>query len=109
MTAQTPDTKPGDYYVSVIDQAGNNGAGRYALMLGPFKNNHAEALAMVDEVRKVAEGIDPRAVWYLFGTCRLDTKPETEVGNPPGKLNSYLFYPNTLRDISGRREARRAA
>lgn len=81
---QTPDTKPGAYYVSVID--GN----RRALLLGPFKDDHAAALAKVDSVRKKAEELDPRAVWYAFGTCRIN---DDHAAAPLGKLNAYFNMP----------------
>lgn len=77
---QTPDTKPGEYYVSVIDGP------RRALLLGPFTNDHAAALTMVDKVRTKAEELDPRAVWYAFGTSRMDAG-EVRI---PGRLNSYF-------------------
>lgn len=62
---QQPDSKPGAYYVSVNDGA------RASLLLGPFIDDHAGALAMVDQVRAKAEQIDPRAFWYAYGTCRV--------------------------------------
>lgn len=71
------DERPGNYYVSVID--GN----RYGLLLGPFPT-HRQALDMVEAVRKKAEEIDPRAVFYAFGTCRV------EGYNAPGKLNRFF-------------------
>jgi hypothetical protein len=63
--SQQPDTKPGMYYVTVMDGA------RVGRLLGPFENDHAGALAMVDAVRKKAEEIDPKACWYAFGTVRI--------------------------------------
>lgn len=62
---QTPDTKPGFYYVSAVD--GN----KYALMLGPFKT-HEEALQMVEQCRNKAYDLDPRSHWWQWGTCRED-------------------------------------
>lgn len=47
---QTPDTKPGAYYVSAVD------AGRTVLLFGPYLNNHAGALAAVDRVRNGPQG-----------------------------------------------------
>lgn len=77
---QEPDTKPGFYYVSVIDGQ------RHIKALGPFVNNHGLALGMVDTVRAKAIEIDPKAPWYAFGTCRTDE----DAG--PGKLNAALGF-----------------
>lgn len=63
---QAPDDKPGDYFVSCVN------GGRYALLSGPYRNDHAAALADVDRCRKLAEAADPRAVFYAFGTVRLE-------------------------------------
>src|SRR3546814_7308723 len=49
---QTPDTKPGNYYVSIV--RGKD----HRLLAGPFVNNHAGALAMVDAARDLAHEID---------------------------------------------------
>ena len=51
--SQAPDNQPGNYYVSVIDGK------RVGRLLGPFENDHAGALAMVDKVRVKAEELDP--------------------------------------------------
>jgi hypothetical protein len=61
---QLPDTKPGPYFVSVAD------AGRVALLAGPY-DTHAEALAKVDHAQTLAEERDSRAVFYGFGTVRM--------------------------------------
>lgn len=74
---QQPDTKPGNYYVSVV--RGSD----YRLLLGPFVDNHAGALEMVEAVRKKAEELDPKAHWYAFGTCRAET-------SAPGILNKFF-------------------
>lgn len=82
---QAPDTQPGEYYVSC-----RNGS-RYALLLGPFTNDHAGALAMVDKVTEKAHQLDGRAAFYSFGTCRLpadDTLPIRA-----GKLNEFFGLP----------------
>lgn len=94
MSTQTPDLKPGDYYVSVIDGQ------RTGLLLGPFLNDHAAAIAMVEAARTKACETDPRAHWYAFGTCRKDTPPATEPGNRPGVLNAALGYSATARHIN---------
>lgn len=79
---QKPDTKPGAYYVSVL--RGND----YRVLLGPFMDDHAAALASVDKVRAKAEELDVKAVWYAFGTCRIPVQP-TEL-LPKGILNDYF-------------------
>lgn len=73
---QQPDPRAGFYYVSVID------GGRSARVRGPFVNDHAGALAAVDAARAELEALDPRAIWYAFGTCR----SETNLG--PGYLDA---------------------
>jgi hypothetical protein len=77
---QEPDTKEGNYYVSVVD--GN----KKGFLLGPFENDHKAALNMVEQVKVKAQEIDPRAVFYGFGTARVDKT----VYNHPGILN-HLF------------------
>ena len=47
MTTQTPDTRPGPYYVSAVD------AGRLHLMAGPYAD-HAAALTDVDRALSIA-------------------------------------------------------
>lgn len=74
----------GYYYVSMVD--GN----RRALLLGPFKNDHRAALAMVNAVKRKAQELDPKAIWYGFGTARLQLG-ETP---PPGTLNDC--FPDSL-------------
>ena len=77
--SQKPDTKPGDYYVSAIDGK------RYALLLGPFRDDHKAALAMVDKAQARAMQVDIKAPWYSYGTCRL----EHGTGKP-GVFNAYF-------------------
>ena len=64
---QRPDTRPGNYYVTAFD-----GPNRYSLLSGPYPNDHAAALADVDAVRALAQALDPKAVFYSFGTARMD-------------------------------------
>jgi len=78
---QVPDTKPGNYYVTA-----QRDDGRHAVLAGPFPNDHAAALALVDRARMEAEQVDPRAVRYAYGTARF---PETFT--EPGKLNAQLI------------------
>lgn len=88
MNEQQPDTKPGAYYVTMIDGA------RVAFLAGPFINDHAGALAMVDEARRVAHEVDPRAHWYAFGTSRksLWGNPEQRAGVLNGRLGLPTHY-----------------
>jgi len=87
-TATTPadrsiedaDTRPGPYFVTVIDGA------RTGFLAGPFRT-HAEALAMVPAAKRIAMALDPRAVFYAFGTVRWKD-PNTPA--PTGKLNGHL-------------------
>lgn len=73
---QEPDTEPGNYYVSVRDGE------RFNVLLGPFVNNHAGALAHVNAVRARATQRDPFAAFYGFGTVRMN-----EAFTKPGILN----------------------
>lgn len=66
LSDQEPDTQPGDYFVSVRDGT------LYALLSGPYPNNHPAALAAVERCKHLALDIDPKAAFYGFGTCRLD-------------------------------------
>lgn len=75
-----PDTKPGDYYVSIVDGR------RTSLALGPFRDDHAAALASVDRVRSYATERFTAAAFWSFGTCRVDHADT----NPLGKLNEVI-------------------
>ena len=77
-TPTTPDTRPGNYYVSVVDGP------RHGRLLGPFLT-HQEALDRVDDVRTRVTGIDRKAHFYGFGTCRV---PD-EIAKP-GLLNTLF-------------------
>jgi len=59
------DTKPGFYYVSIIDGT------QYALALGPYPT-HQDALNNVATAKALCAN-DPRSHWWGFGTCRTDT------------------------------------
>jgi hypothetical protein len=54
------------FYVSCID------GHRKALVSGPYAS-HAEALDAVQRVQRAAEKIDPRAIWYAWGTSGSET------------------------------------
>lgn len=83
---QAPDAAPGNYYVSIRD------GGRYGLLAGPFRNDHAGALAMVDRARAVAHEVNYReAVWASFGTCRMPGDFDR-----PGCLNDRLGLPTKV-------------
>jgi hypothetical protein len=56
-----------------------------ALLLGPF-HSHAVALGLVDTARRAAERVDPRAVWYAYGTTALRGP-----ASKPGKLNDLVL------------------
>ncbi len=72
MIIQTPDTRPGPYYVSAIDGRKNY------LMAGPYAQ-HADALEDVQRVREIADKADARAHFMAWGTCRIEGS--TQVGN----------------------------
>lgn len=76
---QMPDTKPGNYYVTI--RRGD----RYQCLAGPFRDDHAMALSLVDKARKLATDLEPRAVFDSFGTARLPSEYEK-----PGLLNEAL-------------------
>lgn len=64
-TVQTPDTRPGPYYVSAVDGTKNY------LMAGPYAQ-HADALADVRRVRDIADNADARSCFMFWGTCRIE-------------------------------------
>ena len=68
-----------DFYVSMVRDK------RYALMAGPFAT-HAEALQMVEPVRKEAGRLDPFADFDAFGTCSMLRRST----NKDGWLNVYV-------------------
>lgn len=77
---QAPDTKPGNYYVTVRREDGD-----FRCLAGPYRDDHAAALAMVDRANKLACEIDARAHWYSYGTVRTDYSYDR-----PGILNERL-------------------
>jgi len=62
---QLPDTAPGPYYISVMRDDG-----QVRLLSGPH-SFHAEALDLVDKAGAIAAKIDIKAVWYAYGTVRM--------------------------------------
>lgn len=93
----TPDTRPGFYYVSVIDGP------RRAIVRGPWVDDHRGALRAVEAVRREAERFDDRAIWYAFGTCRSDTHlGPGALGGPVVPLRSgHSYAPTAHRRIEG--------
>lgn len=79
MSGQTPDPKPGNYYVSAID-----GPER-ALASGPYQN-HAQALAMVNKARDVVCEHDGCAWFAAWGTVRM-----TDDYTKPGVLQKWGY------------------
>lgn len=77
------DHTPGHYYVSVMDHIKR--PSRTGLLAGPFVDDHAAALAMVDRARAAAYVRDKWAWFYAFGTVRM---PKTFTR--PGLLNKEL-------------------
>jgi hypothetical protein len=80
MTQQS-DTKPGNYYVSVRRDDGD-----FRCLVGPFRDDHGAALALVDKARKIAEDFDPKAIWYSYGTLRTEYDYDK-----PGILNAQVL------------------
>lgn len=81
-SGQQPDPRPGAYFVSAVDGP------RWWPMAGPFNDNHAAALALVEAAREAAVARDPRAHWMAFGTVRLEhDHPRAKL---PGPLNAAL-------------------
>ena len=80
---QEPDTQPGNYYVTACNQSGEN----YWLMLGPFPDDHAAALAAVEDVRSFTQEHDStgRAHFMAFGTVRMAAD-----FTRPGNCNKHL-------------------
>jgi hypothetical protein len=67
-----------NYYVSVVDGPQSN------LLAGPYKT-HAEALAMVEPTRTLANELVPHSHFYSFGTVAMN-----QVYTKPGKLNAIM-------------------
>lgn len=81
---QKPDPRPGNYYVSAIDDPQSPNF-TYWLLLGPF-GTQQEALDRVDEVKALATRGNPRADFYAYGTVRM-----ADDYNKPGSANRYLL------------------
>jgi hypothetical protein len=81
---QQPDPRPGNYYVSIVRNAGSPGQ-RLGLLAGPFPQ-HQTALDLVDRARGLAENVDPWAAFDAFGTVRM-----ADDYTQPGVLNAQLL------------------
>lgn len=75
-------TRKKGYYVSAI--LGE----RQALVAGPFKT-HAEALGQVEDEREKWAGLDPRASFAAWGTCRVGLRGPCGC-KPPHNLDRKL-------------------
>jgi hypothetical protein len=78
---QEPDTALGNYYVSIIHETKGT-----CLALGPFPNDHAAALACVDEVRSYCCEREGR----MHFDCKWGTVRMADTFTTPGKLNHHL-------------------
>lgn len=83
---QEADPQPGRYFVTVRRET-REGL-QHVPLAGPFPT-HQEALDMVDRAKALACEMDPRGVWYAYGTCR-EIAPNTIY---PGVLNEKLDLP----------------
>lgn len=79
MPRPEPDAAEGNYYVSVRDGS------RVGLLVGPFPNDHAAALRLVDAARAAAVRVDPMAWFHEYGTARLPLD-----FSRPGVLNTEV-------------------
>jgi hypothetical protein len=92
--SEIPDLRPGYYYVSCVRDDG-----AWRPVRGPW-TSHADALAAVPLVKAEAEGIDPRAFWYAWGTLRASD----DLG--PGILGPALDMTPSASGGPGARQAR---
>jgi hypothetical protein len=74
--------EPGAYFVSVRNDLQQ--APDWRALLGPFPS-HAIALAWVPRGQRLAEELDSKAVWYSFGTVRME-----DSHGRPGLLNPLV-------------------
>jgi hypothetical protein len=92
--SEVPDLRPGYYYVSCTRDDG-----AWRPVRGPW-TSHADALAAVPLVKAEAEAIDPRAIWYAWGTLRASD----DLG--PGVLGPALEMTPSAGVGPGARQAR---
>lgn len=80
---QTPDIKPGLYYVSAVRSGGR----QWWPLLGPFPDDHLAAILKVDAVRKLACELDAHSAVRIPAAARIEHQE-----NPPqGALNKRLL------------------
>ncbi len=84
----SPDGRPGFYYVTIRDGP------RHGLLAGPFENDHPAALALVAQVREIAQAVNTRAVFAAFGTAW------SEVDQGPGILHDGRNWLPRIRDMA---------
>ena len=75
-----PDTKPGNYYVTI-----RRGDHQFLCLAGPFRDDHAKALSFVNKASKLAIDYDPETIWDGFGTARFPYEHDK-----PGFFNEAL-------------------
>ena len=75
-SAPDPENPPRFFYVTCIEDGPRK---RVGWLAGPYER-YDEALARVQEVRKLAENADPRAAWYAFGTAGAEEEVKTVFG-----------------------------
>lgn len=88
--SQPPDTKPGNYYVTIRRDD------RYQCLAGPFRDDHALALSLVDKASKLAIDNDSRASFDSFGTARFPYEYDK-----PGIFNQDLGLDEKGRPVVG--------
>lgn len=91
---QTPDTRPGFYFVTGLEQGGRPDRQRTAWLAGPF-DTHAEALHHVPRCRELAckHYAAQGAEWLAYGTARIAREhvgalPKTIYGQMMGDLEA---------------------
>ena len=87
---QPPDPRPGHYYVVARD------GDRHYFLYGPVPT-HAEAIALIDDVRAYACEHDPRGSFMAWETARID--PSEEPG--PGKITAAMLEEARTRWAAG--------
>lgn len=80
------------FYVTAIDGK------RVAVLAGPYFL-HENALGMVERASREAEKIDPKAVFYEYGTTGFKDSEIYEPALRPGVLNLVLRLPTKQRYV----------
>lgn len=68
--------EPRSFYVTIFDRTDNAGHGKVRLACGPYAT-HPEALDRVEIARRIAEKLDPRTVFYAWGTSSFPVEETT--------------------------------